>query len=61
MNKLYFGDNLEILREMPDERVHLFDLGTGDGLIIVRTFPCYTFYKASGNYPHWSCHPRTRV
>ena len=23
MNKLYFGDNLEILREMPDERVHL--------------------------------------
>ena len=23
MNKLYFGDNLEILREMDDERVHL--------------------------------------
>ena len=23
MNKLYFGDNLEILREMPAERVHL--------------------------------------
>ena len=23
MNKLYFGDNLEILREMEDERVHL--------------------------------------
>ena len=23
MNKLYFGDNLEILREMPDERIHL--------------------------------------
>ena len=23
MNKLYFGDNLEILREIPDERVHL--------------------------------------
>ncbi len=23
MNKLYFGDNLEILREMPDGRVHL--------------------------------------
>ena len=23
MNKLYFGDNLEILREMPDARVHL--------------------------------------
>ena len=23
MNKLYFGDNLEILREMPDSRVHL--------------------------------------
>ena len=22
MNKLYFGDNLEILCEMPDERVH---------------------------------------
>ena len=23
MNRLYFGDNLEILREMDDERVHL--------------------------------------
>ena len=23
MNKRYFGANLEILREMPDERVHL--------------------------------------
>ena len=23
MNKLYFGDNLEILREMSDEHVHL--------------------------------------
>ena len=23
MNKLYFGDNLQILREMDDERVHL--------------------------------------
>ena len=23
MNKLYFGDNLEILGEMPDNRVHL--------------------------------------
>ena len=23
MNKLYFRDNLEILREMDDERVHL--------------------------------------
>jgi site-specific DNA-methyltransferase (adenine-specific) len=23
MNKFYFRDNLEILREMPDERVHL--------------------------------------
>ena len=23
MNKLYFGDNLEILREMDDQRVHL--------------------------------------
>lgn len=23
MNKLYFGDNLEILREMDDERIHL--------------------------------------
>ena len=23
MNKLYFGDNLEILRELDDERVHL--------------------------------------
>ncbi len=22
MNKLYFGDNLEILREVEDERVH---------------------------------------
>ena len=23
MNKLYFGDTLEILREMDDERIHL--------------------------------------
>lgn len=40
---------------------HLFDLGTGGSLIIGRTSSCYTFYKASGNYPRWSCRPRTRV
>ena len=39
MNKLYFGDNLEILREMDDERVHLictdppFNSGRDDVLI----------------------------
>ena len=38
----------------------MFDLSTGILLIIVQPSPGYTFYKASGSYPRWSCRPRTQ-